>query len=857
MPTAIHVPENHATAAVGGDTAQSTDRVAIGTGGAYIHLPAQPPASNAAATSTDDAVSYAAVASTDDAADVGGTLMLSSPAQSRDGVVDQTDTDKGAASETLAEIVVRWGAAATLQEAEQWLHKKGVVQLKSASAARGGDVPVPPATDKAASDAEEEAKLEAKQDARGVPHQSPARTNSPPIKNLDLLIQERQKPRPLHLYSEKVAEIHARQELEGTSSEEASTSSDGNDSRFSFGADNDNNSSHEDTKQNPSSVASAVSSLDEEAANINASATSPVSDINEEPQICTICGTILLDTDEKMEVHFPKCQQDHLAYIPEIEGLPPADKFLWDMIRTGVGQLPHKHFIVVSKIERALAVVYTLTDKCPFVAREGNEYVLQKRSVLQYLMAMGVIKCYDLKRSELVDDSPFEPSNNNCRWNGSKFKKDSPLLPVKIEEAYHMGGAAHSFFVTRTSKDSFSIDKFVKFMKDNRCWTQNSKAAAAEVKPECSPSDSFNTTMVERDRKAFQLREQAREMSLGYISTQLSIGPSRVHRPVDQKQMPGQVESLKGVTVVLSSGTTWGITTKKDVDNLRKSEFYKQMVVSTTEPWGGRPEYAINSHPSNNQRAPRLLFLPPPCYGGMSSPPLATGCVIYGFLWEGGFKCNPQRCGRASSETCGQKGCTPGQLVTVYGEDCQLGPTGDKYVFGLWTIDHNGCIGCRIGSVAVLPGQTNYFANRTGTVLMAVPPPADKKARVDCRNIDIEKSLYGAGIVKFVDNPNVQVPNYLENKVTLPCAIQEAVIERWMKASKSYKYKFASSRKPKAAAGAKRKKCPKTADDKEGRKSNVLHFTEDNAVQAAMGKNDERILDSADEDKIGGTKVDL
>jgi hypothetical protein len=137
------------------------------------------------------------------------------------------------------------------------------------------------------------------------------------------------------------------------------------------------------------------------------------------------------------------------------------------------------------------------------------------------------------------------------------------------------------------------------------------------------------------------------------------------------------------------------------------------------------------------------------------------------------------------------------------------------------------------------------------------PPPADKKARVDCRNIDIEKSLYGAGIVKFVDNHNVQVPNYLENKVTLPCAIQEAVIERWMKASKSYKYKFASSRKPKAAAGVKRKKPPKMADDKEGRKSHVLHFTEDNAMQAAMGKNDERILDSADEDKIGGTKVDL
>jgi len=93
---------------------------------------------------------------------------------------------------------------------------------------------------------------------------------------------------------------------------------------------------------------------------------------------------------------------------------------------------------------------------------------------------------------------------------------------------------------------------------------------------------------------------------------------------------------------------------------------------------------------------------------------------------------------------CG-KSLTREQTVIIWGEDCQR-VRGNVLYTGVWMLDHNLTICCKVGVVKMVPYQTEYFHNRVGIVSeIYAPDDVSTEARdavgkvIESRKIELDK----------------------------------------------------------------------------------------------------------------------
>ena len=183
------------------------------------------------------------------------------------------------------------------------------------------------------------------------------------------------------------------------------------------------------------------------------------------------------------------------------------------------------------------------------------------------------------------------------------------------------------------------------------------------------------------------------------------------YQPKDKTTDPDHERGLNYVCTGLRQ--LWVALSKRTTSNIHSLVEY-----NTKMPFGVDPvdEFCIGNYfhkldwqPFGQEDCPRLVQNRPPSIGGPPIDYMLDWCWMTQ-CWDTRdmMKCpmHPYGCG---------KSLTREQTVIIWGEDCQR-VRGNVLYTGVWMLDHNLTICCKVGVVKMVPYQTEYFHNRVGIV---------------------------------------------------------------------------------------------------------------------------------------------
>jgi len=213
------------------------------------------------------------------------------------------------------------------------------------------------------------------------------------------------------------------------------------------------------------------------------------------------------------------------------------------------------------------------------------------------------------------------------------------------------------------------------------------------------------------------------------------------YQPKDKTTDPDHERGLNYVCTGLRQ--LWVALSKRTTSNIHSLVEY-----NTKMPFGVDPvdEFCIGNYfhkldwqPFGQEDCPRLVQNRPPSIGGPPIDYMLDWCWMTQ-CWDTRdmMKCpmHPYGCG---------KSLTREQTVIIWGEDCQR-VRGNVLYTGVWMLDHNLTICCKVGVVKMVPYQTEYFHNRVGIVSeIYAPDDVSTEARdavgkvIESRKIELDK----------------------------------------------------------------------------------------------------------------------